>query len=329
VIVASVDRLFALKIVTYATQRKDFEPPDLAKILRKAKNASLPVEHKHHPALSSLKKGRRGAFINKITDLGNSHGVIIEICTYIHGVFPETGSVPVGKAEIDLDAAQEKEDGTTASGQEAIYRFRALVFGESIIVEKASNTSGVLTLPHVLRAVLRKILNDKTFPLPHLVNVGSRKLANIVKSKGGVERVVASLVVPKKKPANKFAKLLSDVRKNVKGAEAIQISWTSKSADLAAKDVGDLYDEFEDEEGLTSVKIEFPGGTSVTDLSQYREQERYSLQADSRNRPYAASVHEALRDYSAALRDPNKGGPLTAAGGLANGYYLAGSDDED
>lgn len=113
------------------------------------------------------------------------------------------------------------------------------------------------------------------------------------------------------------------------GAEEIQISWKSKSGDLAVADVGALYEEFEDEESIDAVKIEFPGGTSVTDLSHYREQERYELQADSRHRPYAASVHEALRDYSAALRDPTKGGPLTVAGGLANGYYLAGSDDED
>ncbi len=325
----TIDRLFALKIITYATQRKEFASPDLAKVLRKTKNASLPAQEKHFPSIDSMKKGRRGAFINKIHDLGVNHGVIIEICTYVHGLFPETGVVPVGQPEIDLDALQEKEDAVTPGGQEAIYRFRALVFGESIIVEKAANTSASAILPHVLRTVLRKILKDPTFPLPHLVNVGSRKLANIVKSKGGVERVVASMIVPKKSPKNKFSKLLSEVRKNVKGAEAIQISWVSKNADLAASDVNELYEEFEDEEAISSVKIEFPGGTSVTDLSQYREQERYSLQADSRGRPYAASVHEALRDYSAALRDPSSGGPLTAAGGLSNGYYLAGADDED
>lgn len=325
----SIDRLFALKIVTYATQRKNFVAPDLAKVLRRAKNLSLPVKDKHHPSITSLKKGRRGAFVNKITDLGANHGVIVEVCTYLHGVFPESGTVPFAQAELDLDAAQAKEDASSPSGQEAIYRFRALVFGDAVIVEKASNTSGILTLPHVLRAVLRVVLKDETFPLPHLVNVGSRKLANLVKSKGGVERVVASLVVPKKKPANKFAKLLSDVRKNISGAESIQISWVSKSGDLSAADVDAIYDEFEDEEALDAVKIEFPGGSSVTDLSHYREQQRYELQADSRNRPYATSVHEALRDYAAALRDPAHGGPLTAAGGLANGYYLAGSDDED
>lgn len=325
----TIDRLFALKIITYSTQRKGFSAPDLARVLRKAKNASLPAQDKHYPDISSLKKGRRAAFINKVHDLGANNGVIIEVCTYVHGLFPETGVVPLGKPEIDLDAIQEKESAASPGEEEAIYRFRALLFGESIIVEKASNTSASAILPHVLRVVLRKVLNDPTFPLPHLVNVGSRKLASIVQSKGGVERVVASMVVPKKKPKSKFSMLLSDVRKNVRGAEAIQISWVSKNADLVASDVNDLYEEFEDEEGISSVKIDFPGGTSVTDLSQYREQERYSLQADSRGRPYAASVHEALRDYSAALRDPSKAGPLTATGGLSNGYYLAGADDED
>ncbi|MDQ2701359.1 MAG: hypothetical protein M3Y70_00775 [Pseudomonadota bacterium] len=323
-----VERLFALKIVTYATQRKDFVAPDLARILRKAKSLNLSVQDKHYPPIATLKKGRRAAFVNKIRDLGANHGVIVEVCTYIHGVFPESGAVPFGQVELDLDALQAKEDAASPGGEEAIYRFRALVFGDAIIVEKASNTSGTLTLPHVLRAVLRVVLKDTTYPLPHLVNVGSTKLANLVKSKGGVERVVASLLVPKKKPTNKFAKLLSEVRKNISGAEAIQVSWTSKSGDLSADDVDAIYDELEDD-SLTGVKIEFPGGSSVTDLRHYREQERYELAADSRNRPYATSVHEALRDYADALRDPDHGGPLTATGGLASGYYLAGSDDEN
>lgn len=326
---STVDRILALKIVTYATQRKDFVVPDLALILRKAKNASLAVEHKHYPPISSLKKGKRGAFINKITDLGKNHGVIVEVCTYLHGVFPETGAVPLGKAEIDLDSIQEEEGAEGSSGAEAIYRFRALIFGKAVIVEKASNTSSIQVLPQVLKVVIRRVCNDATHPIPHLINVGSKKLDNIIKSKHGVEKVVASLAIKKTKKDSKFSKLLSDARTKIKGAEKIQVSWFSKDGSLSGKDVEAVYDEFEDEDILDSVKIVFPGGSSVVDLSRYREQEVYPLGADAKNRPYVTEVHDALRSYFAKLRDPNSSGPLDAAGDLRDGYYLAGSDDED
>lgn len=326
----TIQRFFALKMVIYKTQRKDFSTPDLSRILRKAKNASLPVKDKHYPPITSLKKGRRAAFINKITDLGVNSGVIVEICSYIHGVFPESGAVPFEKTEIDLDALQQKQSGkrSRAGKEEAIYRFRSLIYGDALIIEKVSNTSGINILPYVFRCVLRFINKDESYPLPHLVDVGSRNLGMLISSKGGVEKVVASLLVTGKKPENKFAKLLSNVRKGIRGAEQIQVSWNSESGDLNENDVDAIYDELDDD-SLRSVKIVFPGGSSVNDLSKYREQDRYDLDSDSDGRPYVASVHEALKSYLSELRNPRKQGPLTADGKLRDGYYLAGSDDED
>lgn len=330
----TVDRLLALKIAIFRTQRAGFVAPDLASIFRKAKHASMPVEDKHYPPLADLKKGKRGAFINKITDLGKDKGVIIEVCTYLHGVFPETGKVPLGKSEIDLDAVQlaaaTKTAGKkTAAGAEAIYRFRVLIFGKAVIVEKAGNTSAVQVLPNLLKAIIRNVLNDPTHPVPHLVNVGSERLDSIIASKGGVDRVVASILVPKVKSTSKFAKLMSSVRKGIRGADKVQISWSSGESNLNEKDVDAIFEEFDDEDALDSVKVIFPGGTSVSDLSQYREQERYTIGADMFGRPYAIEVHEALINYCATLRNPKKKGPLNIDGDLRDGYYLAGSDDED
>lgn len=327
-----IERLFALKIVTFNTQRNDFLAPDLAKIMRRAKNASMPVKNKHYPEITNLKKGKRAAFINKIHDLGVNKGVIIEICTYLHGVFPETGSVPANDVELDLDAIQAAADSPQVVGrqkQEAIYRFRAIVFGRSIVVEKASNTSGIQILPHVLKVVIRNVLKDSSHPVPHLINVGSEKLDSIIKSKGGVEKVTASLVIKKVNPSHRFSKLLSSSRTAINGADKIQISWFSESGSLGAKEVDEIYGEYEDDDTLDSLKIFFPGGSSVADLSEYREQERYALEADSFNRPYVTEVHDALKDYLARLRDPRREGPLTADGNLRGGYYLAGDDDED
>ncbi|CAN7306894.1 hypothetical protein LJR168_001608 [Pseudoxanthomonas sp. LjRoot168] len=329
----TVDRLLALKVAIFRTQRTEFVAPDLASVFRKAKNAALPVEDKHYPPIADLKKGKRGAFVNKITDLGKDRGVIIEVCTYLHGVFPETGKVPLGKSEIDLDAVQlaaaKKGIAKKAASDEALYRFRVLLFGKAVIVEKAGNTSAVQVLPHLLKTIIRNVLKDPKHPVPHLVNVGSERLDSIIASKGGVDKVVASILVPKVKSTNKFAKLLSGVRKGIRGADKVQISWSSDDSNLNEKDVDAIFDEFEDEEAIDNVKIVFPGGTSVTDLSQYREQERYTIGADMFGRPYANEVHEALVHYSIALRNPKKKGPLNVDGDLRDGYYLAGSDDED
>src|SRR5690606_18449696 len=140
------------------------------------------------------------------------------------------------------------QKGSSKNSKEAIYRFRALLYGDAVIIEKVGNTAGPQMLPQVLRAVLRRVLGDPTFPLPHLVNVGSRKLNNIIKSKGGVERVIAKLAVPKKPPKSKFAKLLSATRRGLKGADSIQVSWFSESGDLSEKDVDAVYSEFDDED---------------------------------------------------------------------------------
>lgn len=306
--------LFAKAVSFKAGRRKSWTPPLIHEAIQKVLASSPTIGDRHFPLRKDVEKGVTCYFINRSSKL-KSGGILLEICVYTHGHIPESMTPDLDKKEAEIRAIEIKDEEGRIG--ELVHSFRCIAFGQVVILEGARGFGGGSRAFQVLLSNLfRRHLGDPTHPSLDLGDIGSSDLHALIKSRGGVSKVVARITQATESKGSKFGELLSSTRTQMPGAKRCNVVWDTDEI-LSEKEAVAALEEADDE-SLSGVTLHFKHGGSVSNLEKYRERYRAQIPLVSDGRVSVLAIEKALINYLLRLRSNGSNGPINADGMLVN-----------
>ncbi|WP_273228712.1 hypothetical protein [Pseudomonas kuykendallii] len=312
----TISKTLVVKAVGFKCSRytpKDWKPPHIDNLVRMIFENCPTTGDRHYPPIGDIEKGASCAFLNKINNY-NEHGVLFDVCSYSHGMVPES-LVPdfsQASAEIVPVVLQDNE----GKRGELVANYRCYAIGSILIVEMVKGSGGTAGLVNLLNKLARRVIEVR-HPLVELSDIGSSDLNRLIDSRGGVKKVTAKLVDGFGLQANTYGETLADVRAKVPNANSCLVTWEADSdgKPLGTNEAVNILEEAEDNT-LTAVTLHFVLGGSISDLSEYKERKSVSIQLAPDGRPAVTEIEAAMKKYLNELRDPKKNGPIYTDGRL-------------
>ncbi|HEY4531541.1 MAG TPA: hypothetical protein VIG97_14660 [Luteimonas sp.] len=297
---AKVRRVLVAKVIGFkAGQRKEWKAPRVDDLLRVVAANAPTLADRHYPPEAAIVPGKQCAFINRATDYGTG-GVLIEVCSYVKGHIPESMVPDLSKASADISAIELKDAEGRAG--ELVHVFRAIFLGQTLVLEQSRGLGSASTvLASLLTSLVRRHAGDKTHPSFVFVDLLADDLRQMIRDRGGVDRVTAKLVGPHEDPSegSRYASILSGTRAGMKDASACVVTW--EAAGTLDEDEAIEVLEEADGEVLDHATLHFKNGGSISDLTTYRERgEVYVDKIDGR--PDVTQIEKGMRDYLDRLR---------------------------
>lgn len=301
---------------TKTKEQSDWIPPRIEDELRNIMVNSPKLGERHYPIKlpdGEIPSGKQCLFINKAKDLGQDHGVIFEVCAYIKGHIPEAAMPDLESGEAVIKPAPIIDE--EGNPKELVYTYRCIAFGQVLIVETLQGAGGIGYLQRLLRALVKKY-RPKGHGAIKLQDLVSDDLRALIKSRGGVRSMRASMLHEVAADGSKYSEKLGDLHKAVKGTNRCVVEWVaSDNGELDLDEALEAVDEVGDL-GLDGVSIAFNDGGGFSELSQYKECKPVRIQLTPDGRPAVTEIELELRKYLLALRDPKNSGPVKTDGTL-------------
>lgn len=314
----TITRTLSAKAISYTISERyrkgkysDWDPTYIDVLLRTILRQSPTIGERHYPEITKVKEGSQCLFINSWKDLGGN-GILFNVCAYTEGLTPETIIKDYKQSEVDLQAIDLKRSTTT--NEELVFHYRCIALGQTLIIEQVNGSSGSTGLKRLLNSLAKKHI-DKTHPVLDFNDFTSKELRDLIKLKGGVEKITARLVDTAANPGSKFGTSLSRVTEAVPGANKCVIRWESdKSNELDTETSIQLFEEVHDSNVLEGVTLHFKFGGSVGDISSYTEKKSVDVQKLQSGLPAINEIEDALKNYLADLRNPTNKTPINTNG---------------
>lgn len=313
----TTSRTLIVKAVGYQALRNTPEgwaPPRIEDEIRKIMNQGSTVGKRHYPwPEKKIGDGTHCLFINSCSDQGEGKPVLFTVCSYTKGHVPESIQPDMDSAEAAIQAVELKADDGKPS--ELVLTYRCLAFGQVVIVESVAGGGGLGGLGKLLRALVKRY-SAKGHGLLELSDIGSSDLRALIKSRGGVVKMQASLVHEVGGEPSKFAQMLGNMRQSVRGTNRCVVQWHANEGGALSEDEAIALVEEADSDYLDTVSLSFKKGGGVSDLERYRERKPVRIQLTPEGRPAVTEIETELKKYLTELRNPNNGSPIKTDGTL-------------
>lgn len=298
----TVERMLHLKCAHFKSgRRKNFVAPSIDSLLLQAAQAAPKFAQRHFPPPSALPQGTTCAFIDNIRKRSKGDGVLFEINVYTFGQTSEQFHPDFSLSKPDINTGPIKDQ--NGKLREILHTYRCLALGQAVLVEYNRGAGGISLLEHLLSYIFHTYCQNN-LPSLALLDVTTSDLERAIKSGGGVDSVSLRLVGGMKPPEGAFvAGTLSGLRKHIKGAKQVSLTWDSDDDVLDSASVIKVANEFRsDESPLDKISIALKDGGSIPSLEKYRERRRIEVGMSQTGTPLVTDVETGLCNYLDELR---------------------------
>lgn len=325
-------RTFALKIVRFKVgRRRGFVPPRMDALLEALMANAPTIGDRHlplppHPP-ARIAVGTTCFYINRGHRRRLRDGYMVECVCYSHGMAPEQTTPDFGANTLAI-SAEPIVDRATGQTRQVIHSYRALFFGQSVILEVEKGGGGTALLAHCLTTLLRSKV-DADLPTIEFVDVVGANLRKSITAAGGVERISAGLVTATTNRRRPLSFRLSRLKQWAGGRAVVHAEIEFPDGDNANKGIAAL-DEYAADNGLDSVAIYLRDGQKITGLKKYCEKRKMDIQINPSGSLNTADIEDTLWNYLDELRVPDDDGwRIIDSDGRPAAAQLIDEADED
>ena len=248
-------------------------------------------------------------FANKPRFLPQYNCLIMQVCSYV----PNEDYVLV---DMDFEASEIEAlpepifDPVTKKQKELVYVREVLIAPGCILIESGKQGAGVQYIGNYLNWLIKKFAPGE-YPTLSTSDVISRDLIEAIKKGGGAESVTVAMSEPPVEPGSKYGQLLTPVLKRFKNNKKMVVKFESDTT-FNDKEVVDIYEESQTEDGINHIVIHLAAGGTITDVNKYRVRRIIEVETDSNRRKTANRVdlRKKMIELFLDLQNPNNGGRL-------------------
>jgi hypothetical protein len=302
-----ITRMLHLKCAHFKTRgKKDFVPPAIDALLLQVGQAAQGFAQRHYPPPSALPQGTTCAFIENIRKRSKGDGVMFDVNSYVYGLTSEQFHPNFSLDKPDINTGPIKDQ--NGKLREILHTYRCIALGQAVVVEYNRGAGGIGLLEALLSYVFHQHC-QVGLPALALIDVTTSDLEQAIKAGGGVDSVSLKLVAGIKPPQGAYvAETLSGLRKHVKGAKQVSITWESNDEVLDSASVLKVAKEYAVEDSpLDKISIALKDGGSIPSLERYRERRRIDVTVSQQGTPTVTDIETGLRNYIDELRKLNDG----------------------